>query len=182
LEAQTPVERERYENAFYGDLKTRIDETSKYIKPGEGTLDFAFMFIPSEAVYYDLLINKVGAIKSNTVDLIEYAAGNKKVMVVSPTTFLAYLQTVLQGLKALQIEESAKKIGKQIGELSKHISSFDSYMKKLGVHLGTSIGMYNKTYKELGKIDKDVFKISEKSAGVEPMILDKPQTEEEEDW
>jgi DNA recombination protein RmuC len=181
LEAQTPADRERYENAFYGDLKMRIDETSKYIKPAEGTLEFAFMFIPSEAVYYDLLINKVGAIKSNTVDLIEYAAGNKKVMVVSPTTFLAYLQTVLQGLKALQIEESAKKISKRIGELSKHISSYDSYMKKLGGHLGTSIGMYNKAYKELGKMDKDVYKIAEKSAGVEPVALDKPKTENEEE-
>ncbi len=180
LEASTQVEREKYESAFRNDLKMRIDETSKYIKPNEGTLDFAFMFIPSEAVYYDLLINKVGAIKSNTVDLIEYAAGNKKVMVVSPTTFLAYLQTVLQGLKALQIEESAKKISKRIGELSKHISSYDSYMKKLGGHLGTSIGMYNKAYKELGKMDKDVYRISEKSAGIEPMVLDKPQIEEED--
>lgn len=121
LEAKTQDERERYENAFYNDLKIRVDETAKYIRPEEGTLEFAFMFIPSEAVYYDLLINKVGAVRANTVNLIEYAAGQKKVMVVSPTTFLAYLQTVLQGLKALQIEEAAKKIGERVRDLTKHL-------------------------------------------------------------
>ena len=87
LEASDKIERERYENAFANDLKIRIDETSKYVKPEEGTLGFAFMFIPSEAVYYDLLVNKVGALKSNNVNLIEYASGKKKVIIVSPTTF-----------------------------------------------------------------------------------------------
>ncbi|MDP4007505.1 MAG: DNA recombination protein RmuC, partial [bacterium] len=132
LEASTPADRERYETAFTNDLKARIDETAKYIKPQEGTLGFAFMFIPSEAVYYDLLINKVGTVKTNTVNLIEYAAGQKKVMVVSPTTFLAYLQTVLQGLKALQIEETAKMIGERVQALGRHIGSYEAYMKKLG--------------------------------------------------
>jgi DNA recombination protein RmuC len=144
-------------------------------------MEFAFMFIPSEAVYYDLLINKIGAVKSNTRDLIEYAAGEKKVMIVSPTTFLAYLQTVLQGLKALQIEESAKEIRKRVIELGRHLSSYETYMKKLGIHLGTSINMYNQAYKELGKIDKDVLKISGKAAGIEPMALEKPKEEVEEE-
>jgi len=136
------------------------------------------MFIPSEAVYYDLLINKIGAVKSNTRDLIQYAAGEKKVMIVSPTTFLAYLQTVLQGLKALQIEESAKEIRKRVIELGRHLASYETYMKKLGTHLGTSINMYNSAYKELSKIDKDILKISGKAAGIEPMTLEKPKTEE----
>src|SRR3990167_8934896 len=92
LDTRDEAERARLEAAFRDDLKNRIDETSKYIKPEEGTMEFAFMFIPSEAVYYDLLINKIGAVKSSLRDLIEYAAGEKKVMIVSPTTFLAYLQ------------------------------------------------------------------------------------------
>jgi len=178
LETKEEAERSHLEAAFRDDLKSRIDETAKYIKPDEDTMEFAFMFIPSEAVYYDLLINKIGAVKSNTRDLIQYAAGEKKVMIVSPTTFLAYLQTVLQGLKALQIEESAKEIRKRVEELGRHLSSYETYMKKLGVHLGTSINMYNRAYKELGKIDKDVLRISGKAAKIEPVALEGPKTEE----
>ena len=181
LETKDEAERNRLEIAFRDDLKMRIDETAKYIKPSEDTMEFAFMFIPSEAVYYDLLINKIGAVKSNTRDLIQYAAGEKKVMIVSPTTFLAYLQTVLQGLKALKIEESAKEIAKRVGELSKHLLAIDEYMKKLGTHLGTTVNMYGKAYKELGKIDKDVLKISGKAAGIEPVALEKPTEEIEEE-
>ena len=128
LEAPRQSRPRALRNAFANDLKIRIDETSKYVKPEEGTLGFAFMFIPSEAVYYDLLINKVGALKSNNVNLIEYASGKKKVIVVSPTTFLAYLLTVLQGLKALHIEESAKKIGERVNELGKHLLSYEEYI------------------------------------------------------
>ncbi|MBI5732180.1 MAG: DNA recombination protein RmuC [Candidatus Magasanikbacteria bacterium] len=181
LEAKEEAERARYESAFRDDLKTRIDETSKYIRPSEGTMEFAFMFIPSEAVYYDLLINKIGAVKSNTRDLIQYAAGEKKVMIVSPTTFLAYLQTVLQGLKALQIEESAKEIRKRVDELGRHLGSYENYMKKLGTHLGTTVNMYNSAYKELGKIDKDVLRISGRAAEIEPMTLERPREEVEEE-
>ena len=181
LETKDEIEHQRLESAFRDDLKNRIDETAKYIKPSEKTTDFAFMFIPSEAVYYDLLINKIGAVKSNTRDLIQYAAGEKKVMIVSPTTFLAYLQTVLQGLKALKIEESVKEIVKRVGELMRHLSSYDNCFKKLGTHLGTTVNMYNTAYKEFGKIDKDVLKISGKAAGIEPMALDKPKEEETEE-
>ncbi len=180
LESKDDALRARLESTFREDLKTRIDETSKYIKPGEGTMEFAFMFIPSEAVYYDLLINKVGAIKSTTRDLIQYAAGEKKVMIVSPTTFLAYLQTVLQGLKALQIEESAKEIRKRVEELGRHLGSYEAYMEKLGTHLGTSVSMYNKAYKELGKIDKDVMRISGEAVGIEPVNIEPPSTRDEE--
>ncbi len=174
LETRSPEEKERLEGAFRNDLKMRIDETSKYVKPEEGTMDFAFMFIPSEAVFYDVLINKVGAVTGK--DLIEYAFG-KKVIIVSPTSFLAYLQTVLQGLKALQIEESAKEIRKRVEELGKHLGSYETYMKKLGGHLGTTVGMYNNAYKELGKIDKDVLRITGEAVDVEPTIIEPPNEE-----
>lgn len=178
LEARDVDERGRLEDAFKNDLKARIDETSKYIKPGEGTTDFAFMFIPAEAVYYDLLINKIGTVKANTRDLVEYAIGQKKVIIVSPTSFLAYLQTVLQGLRALQIEESAKEIRARVEELGRHLGSYETFMKKLGTHLGTSVNMYNSAYKELGKIDKDVLRITKSSPGIEPEALEKPSVEE----
>lgn len=179
IETHDKTEKKKFEDAFRADLKTRIEETSKYIKPSEGTMDFAFMFIPSEGVYYDLLVNKVGAMKESSRDLIQYAAGEKKVMIVSPTTFLAYLQTVLQGLKALQIEESAKEIRKRVGELGRHLASYETYMQKLGNHLGTSVNTYNKAYKELGKIDKDVMRISGEAAGIEPTAIEGPSLDED---
>jgi len=180
LETRDAGEREEFEKIFKQDLKNRIDETSKYVKPEEGTMDFAFMFIPAEAIYYDLLINKIGAVKSNTQDLIEYAFKDKHVIIVSPTSFLAYLQTVLQGLKALQIEESAKEIRKRVEQLGKHLASYENYMQKLGSHLGTSVSMYNSAYKELGKIDKDVLKITDSAIGIEPELLEKPEITDEE--
>ncbi len=178
LEASTADERQRYESSFYNDLKIRIEETSKYIRPEEGTLEFAFMFIPSEAVYYDLLINKVGAIRANTVNLVEYAAGQKKVIIVSPTTFLAYLQTVLQGLRALKIEEAAKLIGERVRNLTKHLISYQTFHQKLGGHLLTAVNMYDKSSAEFKKIDKDLLKITGESSDFEPIAIDKPDAEE----
>ncbi|MDP2638894.1 MAG: DNA recombination protein RmuC [Candidatus Azambacteria bacterium] len=168
------------EKLFKADLKNRIDETAKYIKPSEGTMDFAFMFIPAEGIYYDLLINQVGAIKVNTRDLIEYAFKEKHVIIVSPTSFFAYLQTVMQGLRALKIEESAKEIRKYVEMLQKHLLSYDEYLKKLGNNLGTAVNMYNRAYKEFGKIDKDVVKITGKTGEIEPLQIEGPATREEE--
>ena len=171
--------KEELEKLFRVDLKNRIDETAKYIKPSENTLDFAFMFIPAEGIYYDLLVNQVGAIKVNTRDLIEYAFKEKHVIIVSPTSFFAYLQTVMQGLRALQIEESAKEIRKYVEMLQKHLLSYDEYMKKLGNNLGTAVNAYNKASKEFGKVDKDVVKITGKTGEIEPMQIEGPVTEEE---
>lgn len=170
-------EKEKLEKLFKQDLKNRIDETSKYIKPDEGTLDFAFMFIPSEAIYYDLLINKIGAVQVNTRDLIEYAFRDKKVIIVSPTSFLAYLQTVLQGLRALQIEESAKTIRSNVEKLGKHIISYEDFLKKMGNSLGTTVNHFNSAHKEFEKIDKDIAKITEGEKRIEPMALEKPKEE-----
>jgi len=170
-----PTEIGRLEKLFIQDIKNRIDETSKYVRPKDGTMEFAFMFIPSEAIYYDLLINKVGSVKSSTRDLIEYAFREKHVIIVSPTSFMAYLQTVMQGLRALKIEESAKEIQKRVGELGRHIGNYDQFMSKLGNSLGTTVNHYNTAHKELKKIDKDVVRISGKSAEIEPLVIDKPK-------
>jgi len=180
VEEKNPLEKERLEKAFRADLKNRIDETSKYVKPSEGTMDFAFMFIPHEAIYYDLLVSQVGAVKVNTRDLIEYAFKERRVIIVSPTSFLAYLQTVLQGLKALQIEETAQDIIKRVSDLGKHIKSYEEYHSKLGASLGTVVSHFNSSRKELGKIDKDVMRITGEAIEVEPLILEKPESEDED--
>ncbi len=171
------AEHDRIEKVFKQDLKNRIDETSKYIRPAENTMDFAFMFIPAEAIYYDLLVNKVGAAGVSSRDLIDYAFKEKHVIIVSPTSFFAYLQTVLQGLRAMQIEEGAKEIRKNIEVLAKHLQSYDGYMLKLGNALGTSVNQYNIAYKEFAKIDKDVVKIAEVESEIEPVMLEKPNIE-----
>ncbi len=171
------LEREKLLAKVRSDLKLRIDETAKYIRPNEKTMDFAFMFIPSESLYYDLLIGDVGT-GSSARDLIEYAFRDKKVIIVSPTSFMAYLQTVLQGLRSLQIEEQAKDIQIRVGQLGQHIGRFDEYMNKLGKSLGQTVGHFNDAHKELGKVDKDVVKISGTNSSVDPLLLDKPHDEE----
>lgn len=159
------------------DLKNRIDETAKYIKQDENTMDFAFMFIPSEAVYYDLLINKIGTAGVSARDLIEYAFAEKHVIIVSPTSFMAYLQTVMQGLRSLQIEEQAKDIRVRVGQLGRHLGAYETFMQKLGSSLGTTVNHFNTAHKELGKIDKDIVRIAEVSPGVEPLLVDRPQSD-----
>lgn len=163
------------EKDFKNDLKKRIDETSKYIKNKEGTMNFALMFIPAEAIYYDLLINEVGAVKVNTRSLIDYAYNEKRVIIVSPTTFAAYLQTILQGLRAMQIEEGAKSIKKNVESLSRHLLSYEDFMKKLGSSMSTSVNQYNQAYKEFKKIDKDVARITDGESKVDVLEIEKPK-------
>ena len=177
IETRDPAEKKRMETAFVNDLKLRIDETSKYVRPEEKTMDFAFMFIPSEAVYYDLLINKVGVITEDTNNLIYYA-GKKKVVVVSPTSFLAYLQTVLQGMRNQKISEQAQTIIKEVEKLGKHLFTYSEYMKRLGQHLDTTVSSYNKAGKELKKIDKDVVKLTAGEAKIEIDEVDRPELSE----
>lgn len=171
-------DRPALEKAFKEDLKKRIDETSKYIKQNKNTLDQALMFIPSEAIYYDLLANKVGLGGVSGRNLMHYAAAEKKVTIVGPSTLAAMLQIIVQGLRSLEIHQDTEKIRKNIEQLSKHLLAHNVYMQKLGNSLGTTVGHYNATYKELGKIDKDVVKIADAAPAVDPMLLDRPNMEE----
>ena len=166
------------EKSFKMDIKNRIDETAKYIRPQEGTTDFALMFIPAEGIFYNLLIYKVGTVDINSEDLVEYAF-SKKVIITSPTSFFAYLQTILQGLRALKVEQSVKEIVKNVHKLSKHMNAYEEHFKKVGHHLGTTVSTYNHASKEFGKVDKDVYKITEGTQGgkVELDLIDKPQEE-----
>jgi DNA recombination protein RmuC len=162
------------EKAFKADLKKRIDETAQYIRPSEGTLPFAFMFIPAEGIYYDLLVNEVGSVKANTRNLIDYAYKDKKVIIVSPTTFSAYLQSVLYGFKAFQIEKSAVEIQKNVQKLGRHLLAYNEIFTKMGNTLGTTVNHFNNASKELNKIDKDVTKITGESPGLEINTIDAP--------
>ena len=177
-EEMNVAEKKKLETIFVNDLKNRITETAKYIQPAQRTTDFAFMFIPHEAIYYDLLTNKVGGTDESAENLIQRAAGKYKVIITSPTSFLAYLQTVLQGLKALQIEESAKEIIKKVEDLGRHLKSYDEYHNKLGNALGTVVNHYNASNKELKKIDKDVVRIAGASPELSLLEVEKPKLEE----
>jgi len=175
VEENDPVQHEKLEKVFKQDLKNRIDETAKYIRPEEGTMEFAFMFIPAEGIFYDLLVNKVGAIKVNTRDLLDYAIHEKKVHIVSPTTFYVTLQSLMVGMRAFAIQESTKQIIKNVGVLGNHLRAYEDYFRKLGGHLGTTVSTYNLASKELAKIDKDVVKLSGGETKIDSMLLDKPQ-------
>jgi len=178
VEEQNEEERRRIEMLFVNDLKNRIKETAKYVRPEEGTMEFAFMFIPHEAIYYDLLVNKIGAATADTENLLQRAAAKYHVIIVSPTSFSAYLQTVLQGLNALKIEEQAKEIRIRVSDLGRHLSAYEGYFQNVGKHLGTTVSQYNLANKELVKIDKDVLKISGQGIGIQqPQLLDKPDDE-----
>ncbi|MGD1003587.1 MAG: DNA recombination protein RmuC [Minisyncoccia bacterium] len=169
----TDEERKRYTDALRADLKTRIDETAKYIKPSENTVDFAFMFIPFEALYYDLLVNKIGMTAER--DLIQYA-GEKHVYPVSPTTFYVYLQMVIQGLRQMQINKSAQQIIKGVDELQRHLNKYEEYLEKIGTHLQTTVNAHATASKEFGKIEKDILRIG-KIPGETPAL--KEGSEEE---
>lgn len=174
VEEKNPAEKERLEKVFVNDLKERVKETAKYIRPQEGTMDFAFMFIPHEAIYYDLLINKIGVVGEDTESIIQRAATKYKVIVVSPTSFLAYLQTVLQGLRALKIEEQAKEIQVRVGDLGRHLAKYEEHFTSVGKNLGTTVNQYNLASKEFAKIDKDILRISGQGNGYDTLVLDKP--------
>jgi DNA recombination protein RmuC len=169
-----PAEKARLEKVFENDLKLRIMETSKYIRPQDKTMDFAFMFIPHEAIYYDLVSGTVGASEEN---LIQRAASKYRVITISPTSLFAYLQTVLEGLKGMQIEESIKEIVKNVGSLQKHLASYEEYYGKVGNALGTAVNQYNLAGKEFKKIDKDIMRISGTSLEIDALTLDKPSVE-----
>ncbi len=165
--------REETEKLFKTDVKLRIDETAKYIRSDMGTSNFAFMFVPAEGVYYNLINADVGASKVNSRNLIEYGF-ERGVMIVSPTSFFAYLQTVILGLKALQIEESVKDIQKQTEQLMRHMKAYEEHHNRLGKQLETTVRTYTSSSKELKKIDKDIYRVTEGTAGkeLEPVEID----------
>jgi len=172
IQTDDKVLKAKFEKVFRNDVKRRIDETSKYVRIGEDTTAFAFMFIPAEGVYQHLLTYNA----ANSRDMVEYAF-RKRVVLVSPTSFYAYLETILLGLKGLEIEDSVKEVIKKVSELGKHLGAYESYLEKVGKHLGTAVNMYNQAAREFQKIDKNIYQITDKEEGgdYQPSLFDRPE-------
>jgi DNA recombination protein RmuC len=170
--------RELYQRDFKSDVKKRIDETAKYIREGEGTMPFAIMFIPAEGIYYDLLNSDVG-VGVNSRDLIEYAYQKKNVIIASPTTFLAYLQTILFGNQRAKIQETAKDIIKNVADLGKHLNAYTDSHNSLGKSLSAAVGHYEKAGKAFKAINKDVVRITNESNDIVLESVEKPTLLEE---
>ena len=167
------------EKKFKNDIKNRIDETAKYIRPNEGTVDYAYMFIPADGLYQDLLNNKVGSLKINQRDLVSYAY-QKKVMIVSPMSLFPMLQVTNKALNNMKVEESINEIQMNIEKLGNHLNAYLTYHEKLGNSISTVVNQYNVTNKEFKKIDKDITKLTSNrsSIGIEMEDIDKPVLEE----
>ena len=167
------------EKKFKNDIKNRIDETAKYIRPNEGTVDYAYMFIPADGLYQDLLNNKVGSLKINQRDLVSYAY-QKKVMIVSPMSLFPMLQVTSKALNNMKVEESINEIQMNIEKLGNHLNAYLTYHEKLGNSISTVVNQYNVTNKEFKKIDKDITKLTSNRStiGIETENIEKPLVEE----
>ena len=167
------------ERKFKNDIKNRSDETSKYIRPNEGTVDYAYMFIPADGLYQDLLNNKVGSLKINQRDLVSYAY-QKKVMIVSPMSLFPMLQVTSKALNNMKVEESIQEIQMNIEKLGNHLKAYLTYHEKLGNSLSTVVNHYNVSNKEFKKIDKDITKLTSNKAsiGIETESLERPLIED----
>ena len=175
IESSDKDELDILEKKFKSDIKNRIDETAKYIRPNEGTVDYAYMFIPADGLYQDLLNSRVGSLKINQQDLVSYAY-QKKVMIVSPMSLFPMLQVTNKALNNMKIEDSINDVLNNVEKLSNHLNAYKTYHEKLGNTLSTAINHYNESSKEFKKIDKDVIKISSGNSkiGLQLDVLDKP--------
>src|SRR5438874_4982118 len=155
--ADNDLERQQFEKLFARDVKSHIDAiASKYIRPEEGTYDFAFMYLPSEAIYYELACGKTGA-------LLEYAHG-KRVVPVSPTTLDAYLRVIMLGLKGLQIEQHAQEVMAYCTQLQKDFGKFKEDFELVGTHLDRAQKKFVESEKRLGKFETKLEQAAESPA------------------
>lgn len=146
LAATDEKEKKAFRKAFVADVKKRIDETADYIRPDEGTLDFALMYIPAENVYYEVIVKN-----EDGVGLDEYAR-QKHVIPVSPNNLFAYLQTILLGFRGLQIQKEAKNILASLSRLKGDFGKFQSEYEVVGSHLTNARNKYDSSEKMLERI------------------------------
>jgi len=178
LESSNTEEEAEYVNKFKNDVKKRIDETAKYVRPKEGTIDLAYMFVPAEGLYQDMLRSRTGTININDVNLMQYAF-KKNVIICSPVTLFAMLSVVVKQIQNYKIEESIKNVVKNVEKLSSHLNAYKVYHEKLGNQLGITVGHYNTSSKEFKKIDKDIIKISGTSKiNIDSELIEKPQLDD----
>ncbi|MFQ5575145.1 MAG: DNA recombination protein RmuC [Terriglobia bacterium] len=149
IESAEESDRLRYRRTFATDVKKHIDAIhGKYLRPEEGTYDFALMYIPAENVYYELIVRHGPDEKS----IADYATG-KRVIPVSPNTIYAYLQVIILGLKGLQVEENAEKILGHLARLKGDFSKFTSDFEVLGGHLNNAAKKYEEADRKLARFD-----------------------------
>jgi DNA recombination protein RmuC len=145
-DAETDEERVLHEKAFARDLRNHVDAiATKYIRPDEGTYDFALMYLPSEGVYYELVCGKTGA-------MLKYAH-EKRVFPVSPTTFTSQLQVISLGLKGMQIEQRAHEVMAYVAQLQGDFDRFRDDFQVVGKHIGNAQSKYADAEKRLDRFD-----------------------------
>jgi DNA recombination protein RmuC len=165
VEATSDSERLTHEKAFGRDLKTHIDAiANKYIRPAEGTYDFAFMYVPSESVYYELVCGKTGALYSYALE--------KRVFPVSPTTFSAYLQVIVFGLRGLQVEKHAQEVMAQITGLQKDFGRFKEDFDLVGTHLGRAQSKFSDAERKIDRFEGKLEQSTEHMAIEGPLDAD----------
>ena len=179
IESNNKSEISELEKLFKEDIKKRIDETSKYIKPTEKTTEYSYMFIPADGLYQDLLNSRVGTLQINSKDLVSYAY-SKKVMIVSPMSLFPMLQITVKALHNMKVEKSIEDVLKNIEKLSNHLNKYKDSHDSLGKTINTVVNHYNKSSKEFKKIDKDITKISSGKNTIEFdfQSIEKTQTDE----
>ena len=152
LAAKDSESKKKAKSEFSRSVKSRIDEISKkYIRPEEGTFDFALMYIPSEGVYYEILTNDT----SKGWEIFDYAMKGR-VIPVSPNTFYAYLMSVVYGLKGLKIEEQASSIIKKISGIQKIFADFNEELFTLGKHLTNASAKFGEVSDKAKKIGNQI--------------------------
>lgn len=157
--AQTDDERLRARRQFQKDVTIHIDKiASDYIRPAEGTLDFALMYIPAENVYYETIVKY----KDDTKDILQYSL-DKKVIPVSPNLLYAYLMTVVMGLHGLQIEKQAAEIRQNLKKLNASFADFGEHWEVLGTHLRNAYNKYDETNKKLDRFGTQLESIQTES-------------------
>jgi DNA recombination protein RmuC len=160
VEAEADDERSLAERQFARDVRAHIDAiAAKYIRPDEGTYDFAFMYIPVEAVYYELACGKTGA-------LLQYAH-ERRVFPVSPTTFTAYLQVIALGLRGMQIEQHAHEVMAYVADLQRDFDRFGDDFDKIGTHLGHAQSKYHEAGKRLDRLETKLERAAEEHGELE---------------
>ena len=154
VDAETDDERTYHEKAFGRDLKGHIDAIStKYVRPEEGTYDFALMYLPSESVYYELVCGKTGALSAYALE--------KRVFPVSPTTFIAYLQVIVLGLRGLQIEQHAEEVMAYVSDLQRDFGRFKDDFDVVGKHIANAASKYAEAEKRLDRFDTKLDRVTE---------------------
>ena len=163
VDAQGDAERELHEKAFGRDVKGHIDAIAqKYVKPAEGTYDFAFMYLPVEGIYYELVCGRTG-------QLLAYAH-DRRVFPVSPTTFTAYLQVIAFGLKGMEFEQNAHEVMAYLADLRQDFGRFRDDFEVVGKHLGHAQARYVDAEKRLERFDGKLERASELEEPDQPQL------------